>query len=66
MTDRSSPSPNRVSISMFARVAVLFLLLMLFPFPIAGRWDWWGAWATRLCKTNCPATPSTRGARAIG
>lgn len=48
MTDRSSPSPNRVSISMFARVAVLFLLLMLFPFPIAGRWDWWGAWASGI------------------
>jgi protein-S-isoprenylcysteine O-methyltransferase Ste14 len=33
---------------MLVRVALLFLALLLFPFPIAGRWDWWGAWANGI------------------
>jgi protein-S-isoprenylcysteine O-methyltransferase Ste14 len=48
MTKAPDESPNRITAAMIVRVAILFLVLLLLPFPIAGSWDWWGAWANGL------------------
>jgi protein-S-isoprenylcysteine O-methyltransferase Ste14 len=41
-------TPNHITVAMIVRVVILFLVFLLLPFPIAGRWDWWGAWANGL------------------
>lgn len=49
MGDESSRSPSSgLTGALFARVAVLFTLLLFLPFPIAGTWNWPGAWANGL------------------
>jgi hypothetical protein len=41
MSDGSDQAPRGLSLKrMILRVALLFLVVLLFPFPIAGTWDW--------------------------
>jgi protein-S-isoprenylcysteine O-methyltransferase Ste14 len=48
MTNSAAKQETGINASMIIRMVVLFLVLLLLPFPIAGRWDWWGAWANGI------------------